>query len=68
MNPNHNYVYRNQKEGERIIAQFGRKPTEAMKQKVRESLLQEKEKFLAQAQVRNRWQQRQHGPADGRER
>lgn len=66
MTPHHSHVYRNQKEADRIIEQFGRKPSETVKHKIRESLLQERENFLAQAQVKH--QARQRGRADGRER
>lgn len=55
----HGHVYRNHKEADRIIAQFGRKPSEPVKQKIRETLSQEKDRFMALDHVRSRKQEPQ---------
>lgn len=56
------HVYR-AKDSNRVIAQFGGKPPEQIKQKIRETLSQEKDRFVTLEQMRSRKpeQQRSRG-------
>ena len=54
------HVYRAQ-DMNRVIAQFTSKPPEQMKQKIRESLVQQKDRFLVLEQMRSRQQTQQRG-------
>lgn len=68
MNPHHNHVYRNQKEADRIISLFGRKPLDSTRQKLQEALLAEKQKFLDRELVKTRMTGRGRDRTDERER
>lgn len=57
----HGHVYRNEKEADRIIQMFGRKPSEQKKLAMREVLAQEKDRFLALEKLRSQQQERQRG-------
>ena len=57
----HGHVYRNHKEADRIIAQFGNKPSAPVKGKIRETLSQEKDRFITLDRLRSRKQEPQRG-------
>ncbi len=56
----HAHVYRAQ-DMNRIIAQFGQKPPEEVKQKIRETLVREQGRIAGLEQLRERQQERTRG-------
>jgi len=64
----HGHLFRAQQEADRIIANFGRQPSASVKERLRATLSQEKEQFLALQAVRERARQPQRVQSKGRSR
>jgi len=54
----HGHVYRPQREADRVIALFGRKPPAPVREQIRELLWKEREHYLALTALRHRSQAR----------
>lgn len=55
----HGHVYRNHKSADRVIQTFGNKPPQPIKEKIRQTLTQEKDRFLVLEQMRSRQPEQQ---------
>ncbi len=68
MNPNHDHVYRHQKEADRIIKLFALRPSPEVREMTRQSLLRQKENLLRERQANDPLPLRRRDRSKGRDR